>query len=390
MRFLSTVRAAEPRRHVMLGIGASDGTVEVPCALSLYGASSLLSAAGVSVTLCIEAGNCHVDDMRNGIVAQFLKSPCEELIFIDEDVGFRPEDLLRLIRHDRDIVGGVYPKKQDDEAFPVFTEPGTELWSDADGLVEVHGLPTGFLKIRRRVFEELSGDAAAFIGSDGIEYRLFFERTISGGRRWSGDYAFTRKWLARGGQLFVDPWFVLSHTGKKTWVGVLAEYWERAHGLTQERFDQAVEHLRAGQAADFEVLARGWHSEWCASPALLQAIHDNCTGNVLECGSGLSTLVLAAKGCDVTALEHDPVHAGVTRAMLDRYGLKARIVCKPLKDGWYDFEGGAYDALVIDGPPRTIADRSIALQRVTAPLVIWDDYEEEKRFAILRPEAEHA
>jgi predicted O-methyltransferase YrrM len=93
------------------------------------------------------------------------------------------------------------------------------------------------------------------------------------------------------------------------------------------------------------------------------------------CGTGLSTIVLAARGCEVTSLEHDPMYASHIQAVLDRYGLKADIQCKPLVDRWYDCEGGDFDCLVIDGPPRKISDRETVLERVKAPLIIWDDYD---------------
>ena len=380
MQFISRLSLDDPKHRVFIGIGAGDGTVEVPCVLSLFGSSPLLRAAGIEATLCIEAGNCHVDDMRNSIVTSFLASDAEQLIFIDEDVGFRPEDLVKLVLYDRDVVGGVYPKKEDVENFPVYVEGGTELWADEDGLVEVHGLPTGFLKFRREVVQILWDSHARkrWIGSDGREYRQIFERVIEYPLKWSHDYAVCRKWAKMGGKLYTDPYMEFTHTGRKTWAGNLAEYWLRQHGLAgkaqAERLVHEVARLKAGEP-DFDALHKAWgNADWTASAALCEALWDNCAGRVLECGSGLSTIILAAAGCEVTVLEHDPHYASHTAGMLDQFGLKADIVCKPLVRGWYDFPGGEYDCLVIDGPPRDISDRALALDRVNAPLVVWDDY----------------
>lgn len=400
MRFLQKIPAKKPRRKVMIGLGAGDGSLEAPCVASLYAAAPLLWAADISVELCIEAGNCHVDDMRNAIVAQFMQGECDTLVFIDADVNFQAEDLLRLIEHDRDIVGGVYPRKQDDESFPVFVKGGTDLYADEAGLVEVHGLPTGFLKIRRNVIEELWAESVAWIGSDEVEYRELFARGFYDGARKSGDYAFCCKWLARGGQVFADPVITLGHTGKKTWAGNLGDHWKRVHGVaSQERsqaFVKAVYSAKSGEP-DFEALRDGWgNTEWIASQDLLSTLWDAVgpKDRVLECGSGLSTLVLALAGADVTVLEHDPAFASHTQGMLDQFGLKAEIICRPLRDGWYDYEGGEFDVLLIDGPPREISNRAIALERVKAPVVIWDDYEGglddpevtegEKRLAVAR------
>jgi hypothetical protein len=378
MQFHSVIPADNPRKSVFIGIGANDGTVEVLNLVSLFGSSALLRAARISVTLCVEAGNCHVDDMRNGIVASFLESGCDELVFIDEDVGFDPKDLLKLIMHDRDLVGGVYPKKEDEPNFPVFTNPG-DLWSDESGLVEVHGLPTGFMKIKRHVIERLWADEPAWTGSDGREYRSLFERGIADGRRWSGDYMFCRKWIRVGGKLYADPSFTMTHTGKKTWAGDLGSFWRRKHGV------DPVEALKDGTAtsADFRALHEEYGNPWAASPELLETLWKDASGQILECGSGLSTLVLATRG-KVTALEHDTAYAERTKALLADHGLEADVKVCGLKDGWYDFGGGEYDCLVIDGPPRGVSRREIALDRVKAPLVIWDDFDGEKKFRVLR------
>lgn len=337
----------------------------------------MLDAAGFNITLCTEVGNCHVDDARNSLVREFLKTECTDFVFIDADVGFRPEDLLKLVSVDRDVIAGVYPKKQDDTEFPVFVGSGVALHADDDGLVEVDAVPTGFLRIKRHVLETLAGKAVGFIGQGGgdVPYKIIFERLVADGRRWSGDYGFCRKWKAEGGKIYVDPEMVFSHTGQKTWFGTLGDHWRKVHGVDRLRFDEAVEALKSGSAEPehFVALSKGWGNEWAASPEFLAAAH-RLSGNILECGSGLSTLVMATRG-NVTALEHEPAFAAHTMAMLERYGLKADIICKPLVDGWYDYSGGEYDALVIDGPPRAISDRSQAIQRVKAKTVIWDDYD---------------
>lgn len=87
---------------------------------------------------------------------------------------------------------------------------------------------------------------------------------------------------------------------------------------------------------------------------------------VVECGAGVSTIVLARLLAErgtgrLTALEHDPGWADHVQRSLAREGLGdiARVVLAPLEDGWYAADGvarlpGEIDLLVVDGPP---ADR---------------------------------
>lgn len=393
---MTTVRGrVRPGPHIFIAIPCH-GEISAQTFSSFFEAAQLLDAAGYNITLCTEAGNCHVDDARNSLVREFLKTDCTDLVFIDADVGFPPENLLRLVEVDRDINAGVYPKKEDVEDFPILPLPG-ELWADKDGLVEVEGVPTGFLRIRRRVLETLAGKAQGFIGQAGdpVPYKVIFERTIAGGKRRSGDYAFCYKARAAGFRIYVDPEMEFTHTGAKTWQGSLGGFWKRKHGVEAaelaQKLNRAVIALKSGNptAQDFIDLVKGWGNGYSATPEMLAEIWARCSGRVLECGTGLTTLVLAAKGCEVTSLEHDPMYASHIQAMLDRYGLKADIQCKPLLGRWYDFAGGEYDCLVIDGPPRAMSDRNKVLERVKAPLVIWDDYEDGLEGAEITEVAEH-
>ena len=94
---------------------------------------------------------------------------------------------------------------------------------------------------------------------------------------------------------------------------------------------------------------------------------------VVECGSGVSTIVLARllaeRGAGrLTALEHDPAWAATVRDGLAAEGLEhvARVVLAPLAaDGWYADDGvaelpPAIDLLVVDGPPADTPARAEA------------------------------
>lgn len=114
-------------------------------------------------------------------------------------------------------------------------------------------------------------------------------------------------------------------------------------------------------------LIHGWANEnMSASEEFLQAIfhHGSASpGPVLECGSGLSTLVLGIaaqrRGQRVWSLENDPFWASAVRTALARFNIDTVDVCEaPLrKYGDYEWYDPPYDrlakefALVIcDGP----------------------------------------
>lgn len=117
---------------------------------------------------------------------------------------------------------------------------------------------------------------------------------------------------------------------------------------------------------------------WAGSPDFLFLLKDLFLKQkpkvVVECSSGVSTLVLAqcmklqGEG-RVYSLEHDREYAQKTVELLERHGLQdwATIICAPLTKSdvsgqgreWYDVSKlpediGNIDMLVIDGPPAVV------------------------------------
>lgn len=112
---------------------------------------------------------------------------------------------------------------------------------------------------------------------------------------------------------------------------------------------------------------------WAGSPDFLLAVADNVTEFqpecVMECSSGVSTVVLAralqlnGSTGHVYSLEHDPLYANKTREMLSKYQLNefATVIDAPLKNNknglyWYDISAipsciPPVELLIVDGPP---------------------------------------
>lgn len=119
---------------------------------------------------------------------------------------------------------------------------------------------------------------------------------------------------------------------------------------------------------------------WSAAPDFLQLITGHCLRHapetILECSSGLTTLVLA-RCCQrngrgrVVSLENGREYADETRRWIERYGLSnhAEVVYAPLSPvvlddvryDWYateDIPDDFADMLVIDGPPGFLQKHS--------------------------------
>ncbi|MEW6647026.1 MAG: class I SAM-dependent methyltransferase [Pseudomonadota bacterium] len=129
-------------------------------------------------------------------------------------------------------------------------------------------------------------------------------------------------------------------------------------------------------------LTRGipYTPDWSAAPDFLQVIVDHVLTRkpqtIVECGSGLTTLMLARAcalngGGHVYSLENGADYAADTRAWISRYGLNeySTVLHAPLIPStingrdylWYDISQLAVqdiDMLVIDGPPGFIQQHS--------------------------------
>jgi hypothetical protein len=118
-----------------------------------------LEAAGVRV---VRRGGCSaIDVARNEMISEALHSEAESILFIDSDVGFDPQDALRLLARPEPVVAGIYAKKGVRGLASVFSDgvPEVLFGPDAIGLYPLKYAATGFLRGRagvlRRMIAEL-------------------------------------------------------------------------------------------------------------------------------------------------------------------------------------------------------------------------------------------
>lgn len=182
--------------------------------------------SGVAIDHFLLMNGCHVDDMRNICVAQFLKTDCTHLLFVDADIGFTPEGLYRMCEHEGEIVAGVYPRKEMALSYPLTLEAET-VTANADGLITegVASVPAGFLRISRRVLEHMSElrlGRTFRSGEGGEAVPIIFERGLKNGNRLSGDVAFCHWARELGYAIAVDPLQHFIHEGSARFAGCLA------------------------------------------------------------------------------------------------------------------------------------------------------------------------
>ena len=176
-----------------------------------------------------------VNRVRNVLVARFMASRCTHFLFIDGDIEWEPEAVMRLLAasevEDIEICCGIYPKKVLPPSFPVNFSPSASSLINQHprtGFIEIKDAPTGFLMVRRTAFERMMAaypERKCFMREDavgiekGYEYALFDCFIDEDGCYLSEDYGFSRLWQRIGGQVWMDPQIHLAHFGQYKFEG---------------------------------------------------------------------------------------------------------------------------------------------------------------------------
>lgn len=193
---------------------------------------------------------------RSYLCDEFVnRSDCTHMMFIDSDIAFNAQDVLAMLALDKEICGGPYNKKTikwENIKEAILKNPsipvnqleslvGDFVFNPVAGSnqfsvtepVEVMEVGTGFMMIRREVFEkfkeaypeqEVTPDhvgVANYDGSRNIHY--YFDCIIDPQtkRYLSEDYYFTQMCKKIGIKVWMAPWIALSHIGTYSFNGSL-------------------------------------------------------------------------------------------------------------------------------------------------------------------------
>ena len=209
----------EPRRVIIATPVAADGS------LSIYYVDSLISsfrlAAGQNVELypVYLANDVLIQRARNDLIALAIEAQVDDLIWIDSDIQWEPEWLFRLLSYPMDVVGGTYPKKTDDEQYPVQARGKSIPVDQKTGLLEVDGLGTGFLRLTKKALQDL-WDSNRPYTSNGKAGRWICEVLVGeDGEVIGEDIILCHKLQALGYKIYLDAGMTCAHIGQKRYVG---------------------------------------------------------------------------------------------------------------------------------------------------------------------------
>lgn len=229
---------------------------------SLIATISRMQELGVEMHLEFCNNDSLVSRARNNLVAKAMTNPnMTHMLFIDNDITWDPDSILKLLIADKPIVGGIYPLKHYNWERLVTTNPENpnvvQNWinrknqsmlkdaiTDVDmvhhrmlsynlnystptlkienNLTAVRHIATGFMMIKRKVIEKMQlafpstkyVDDVGFLSSKENEQAFaLFDCGVEDGHYFSEDWLFCHRWTKMGGEIHVEVTINLNHTG---------------------------------------------------------------------------------------------------------------------------------------------------------------------------------
>jgi hypothetical protein len=229
---------------------------------------------GIDWTVETMTNESLISRARNTLTAKFLNTEgSTHLMFIDADIGWEPWHLLVLLDAQKDVIGGLYPMKSLPVKWCVNGIPGKEEDPNSNH-IEVTKTGTGFLLMKREVFEKLNAHPAVrhFNNDIGLDPKLdkdmktYFDTAVRENRYYSEDWTFCENWRDLGGQVWVDKRVLLRHTG--TYVFDYATH-EQLYKDLRAMFDPEAAQAAAAKAAKSAEELAAMNAAIAATPAVL-------------------------------------------------------------------------------------------------------------------------
>ena len=219
-------------------------------ATSIINLQVALIKEGIMLYIDTTENESLVHRARNVSVGRFMqKSDADYFMFIDADIHFDPESVVRLVKSGYDVSVACYPKKYVDWnqaakaamkgdsrnmamlSSSLVVNFGASKIQVENGFIPILDGPTGFMVIKREVFKKMEESYPELWcvndhqNRDFDRYCALFDCMIDpvSKRYLSEDYAFCRRWQQMGGKIYADIHTTLGHVGNLPFSGCLHE-----------------------------------------------------------------------------------------------------------------------------------------------------------------------
>lgn len=215
--------------HVHFAVPCYGGMVSEPTMTSFLRFTLMAGKVGLNWSLDTMVNESLVTRARNNLCAKMMtNAAATHFMFIDADIRFEPEAIFGMIAADKDVIGGLYPKKSLPIDYVINLKNGGRIEGP---IFQVDTQGTGFLLFKKHVYQTLinSHPECKYVDDIGLgkQYEPFmysiFDTVIDErGHYLSEDWTFCRRWQALGGDIWADSRVLLNHIGHYEFKGDLA------------------------------------------------------------------------------------------------------------------------------------------------------------------------
>jgi hypothetical protein len=206
---------------VMLAIPVH-GDISPESMLAIFDTFQVFADHRIRINLALEVGGTLLE-ARNRAASGFLAGDATHLMFIDKDVVWKGDDVLRLLALStvgHDIVVGLYPSRAEPIQFFVRFPKGTTRFPPLDEYecAPIDGTGLGFAMLPRRVVETMSKSAPMVCYKKGDRSIKEVFRFAKDGEEFRGeDIDFYLRAKEAGFQTWACPGIKLGHVGRYIW-----------------------------------------------------------------------------------------------------------------------------------------------------------------------------
>ena len=231
--------------HLVIGTPMYGGMCTSEYTQSLLNLSESANKSDVKLTTIFLGNESLIQRGRNTIAHHFMNLPdATHLLFIDADIKFRTEDIVKMIAADKSLIVGPVALKgynwdeirqaavngEDDigrtgGVFNINKLPGIDMVDENTPFEIEHG-GNAFMMIRRDVFETLKPHTPIYTNGgrslpDGVEIYDYFRVEINKDTNHllSEDYFLCHSYRQLGGKVWCAPWVETGHFGSHLFNG---------------------------------------------------------------------------------------------------------------------------------------------------------------------------
>ncbi|MCX7592752.1 MAG: hypothetical protein N2235_03110 [Fischerella sp.] len=216
--------------HLHIGIPAYGGLITEPCFTSFLRFVLLAQKVGLTWSLDTMVNESLITRARNNLMAKMMyNKAATHFMFIDADIRFQAESIFQMLAYDRDIIGGLYPKKAYPISYAINLKRETKVLGE---IFTVDTLATGFLIFKRKVYEDLiaAHPETKYVDDVGLGkqyepymYSIFDCYIDKAGHYLSEDWAFCRRAQELGYDMWAHSKVLLNHIGHHEFHGDLSK-----------------------------------------------------------------------------------------------------------------------------------------------------------------------